>query len=159
MKYTVRQATPTGKSDPTYGNEYIVHFNEDQREVKLSRKQPVDEGQEMFGTIVDGKYGAYFKKDATQWNPSPSTNTTSQALTPNGVVTKPYVKPAYKDNSDGQRQGMCLNNAANFVNALGEAVEPSVWAKTVHTYASALYLLGDLNQESSVQAAKDVFGV
>lgn len=141
MQYTVRQATATGKSDATYGDEYIVHFEGDAREVKLSRKQPVVAGQVENGTIVDGKYGAYFKKD-----PFVPGQKATGAPAPSSVPSK----PAYKDNSDGQRQGMCLNNAANFVAAQHPSdpnripLNYTEWANEVHAYASALYALGDL---------------
>jgi hypothetical protein len=140
--YTVRQATPTGKSDPTYGDEYIVHFEEDAREVKLSRKKAVVAGQTEEGTIIAGKYGAYFKKAPQAYAPkapsAPSTPTT-------GAPAKSYAR---KDNSDGQRQGMCINNATLYVNTTTPAdTKPLTydeWAKEVHAYASALYALGDL---------------
>lgn len=138
MKYTVKNATQTGKVDAKFGTEYLVNFNEDDRVVKMSRQKPVEVGQEENGTIVDSKYGAYFKKDPYVQQPS------------GGVVnpTKKEWTPIKKDNSDGQRQGMCLNNAANFVNNhLGLEVDPKVWAETVHSFATALYNLGDLKEE------------
>jgi hypothetical protein len=140
--YTIRQATPTGKNDPTYGAEYIVHFNEDEREVKMSRKQPVTVGQTEDGTIVDGKYGAYFKK--APYNPN-------RAQAPAAAAPAPRTPYKRTDNSDGQRQGMCLNNAANYVNAKSSGQEPvdfDTWAKTVFAYAQALYSLGNLSAEA-----------
>lgn len=131
MKYTVRQATATGKVDPTYGAEYLVHFNEDPREVKMSRQNPIAVGQEENGTIVDGKFGAYFKKDPYQGGAPASSGGRSFA--------------PRKDNSDGQRQGMCINNAASYIaNAIKEPLPADKWATAVHKYATALYQLGDL---------------
>jgi hypothetical protein len=150
MKYTVRQATPTGKTDATYGAEFIVHFNEDDREVTMSRKQPVQLGQEENGTIVNGKYGAYFKKDPYQ-------------PTPQGGTVNPTEKkwtPIKRANSDGQRQGMCVNNAANYVNGLKfeQALTNREWAQLVHDYASTLYNLGDLKtNEITAETVASVF--
>jgi hypothetical protein len=148
--YTVRQATATGKTDPTYGDEYIVHFEEDDREVKLSRKKPVVPGQTEDGTIVAGKYGAYFKKAPRDFA---APKATGGASTP--VTGKPAPSYARKDNSDGQRQGMCINNAALYVNATTAAGDKPLteqeWAKLVHGYASALYSLGDLHQTVALE--------
>lgn len=139
-KYTVRQATATGKTDPKFGIEYIVHFNEDDREVKLSRQKEVEVGQEENGSIVNSKYGAYFKKDP--YVPPKETPTTGTTDTP--VSKAPYRRA---DNSDGQRQGMCFNNAANYVNDRSgeEPVDFDTWARTVFAYAQALYRLGNLD--------------
>lgn len=145
MQYTVRQATPTGKVDSTYGTEYIVHFLDDQREVKMSRQKPVMEGQIENGTIVDGKFGAYFKKDP--FVPG-QTSTPVQPATSSFVTTKP--------SSDGMRQGMCINNAANYVNALEAKLGYSEWAKEVHGYASALYSQGDLAEIYDETATDDL---
>lgn len=157
MKYTVRQATATGKVDPKFGTEYIVHFNEDDREVKMSRQKPVEIGQEENGTIVNSKYGAYFKKDPFVPQPqTSSTETTTQPTT--GAPARNYVR---KDNSDGMRQGMCINNAANYVNALEfpKALTDREWASLVHDYATALYILGDLKEPEEAALAETVAGV
>jgi hypothetical protein len=68
---------------------------------------------------------------------------------PSNVAYNP--KPAYKDNSDGQRQGMCFNNAANYVNSRKDSDNYTAeqWAEWVHKYANALYKLGDLGGETS----------
>lgn len=62
-------------------------------------------------------------------------------------------RSTYKDNSDGQRQGMCFNNAANYVSKnlieSGKALMPDEWAAKVHEYANALYKLGDLRSSES----------
>ena len=141
MKYTVKSFAPTGKNDPTYGTEYVVHFNEDDREVKMSRVKPISEGQEENGQIINGKFGAYFKKDAYNPNQAPASQPNTSSALPK------EAKPVWKDNQDGQKQGMCINNAANYVNAQYEAGKPlraSEWAEAVHGYASELYALGDL---------------
>lgn len=64
-----------------------------------------------------------------------------------------------KDNSDGQRQGMCINNAANYINTNNTKELSAVeWAKIVHSYASELYNLGDINksQPNKVDVVADV---
>lgn len=54
-------------------------------------------------------------------------------------------KREWKDTSDGQRQGMCFNNAAAYVAANSEkTLTPHQWADAVFKYASALYSKGDL---------------
>ena len=59
-------------------------------------------------------------------------------------------KPAYKDNSDGQRQGMCFNNATSYVNSTVDSnLSPAAWARQVYDYANALYALGDLGGSES----------
>lgn len=62
MRYTVKNASPTGKLDETYGTEYLVNFNEDERTVRMSRRNPVQPGAEFIGEIINNpKYGVYFK--------------------------------------------------------------------------------------------------
>lgn len=162
-EFTIKTATPTGKTDPTYGDEYYVQFEEDTRAVKMSRKAVPQPGGKENGQIIDGKYGAYFKKDPYQ--PTPQ----------GGAVNVPAKKwtPIKRDNSDGQRQGMCLNNAANYVNTLEfeKALTDREWAQLVHSYATALYRLGDLKDvedqpapaelpiAEAPKAVQDVFGV
>lgn len=61
----------------------------------------------------------------------------------------PGSSSGYHDNSDGQRQGMCFNNAAAYLNYVadpGKALTPNKWAAAVWTYAQALYQRGDLNK-------------
>jgi len=76
-------------------------------------------------------------------------------------VGKPVWTPK-KDNSDGMRQGMCINNAANYVNSLEfpQALTDREWASLVHSYATALYILGDLKEaeEITAETVAGVFG-
>jgi len=66
MKYTVKNATPSGEQSQ-YGIEYLVNFNEDDRTVRISRKFPIKDGAEFIGEIIDNpKYGAYFKSAPKQ---------------------------------------------------------------------------------------------
>lgn len=142
--YTVKQATATGKVTAKFGTEYIVHFNEDEREVKMSRQKPVEVGQEEHGTIVDSRYGAYFKKDP--YNPD---------LAKTADPVKKQWAPMRKDNSDGMRQGMCMNNAANYVNSLDTGpLTPKDWAKAVYSFATELYELGDLGYKDAPEDIK-----
>lgn len=151
-KYTVKAFAATGKNDPKFGAEYKVVFNEDAREVTLSRKSPVVEGQEENGEIVAGKYGAYFKKDPFVPSQTAANTGAASAGTPAAQPAPKYVPFKKTDNSDGMRQGMCINNAANFVNSLDAPnMDDKEWAKMVHAYATALYRLGDLNAEEEVE--------
>lgn len=144
-KYTVKQVKPTGKEDATYGTEYHVQFNEDDRVVTVSRKTEVTVGQEFNGEIKDGKFGAYFKKDP--FVPASSAASTS----------KPSFTPR-KDNSEGMKMGMCINNAANFVNAIATPeMTDTDWANMIHAYASALYTLGDLVATPAEEPLVDPF--
>lgn len=62
-------------------------------------------------------------------------------------------KREYKDNSDGQRQGMCINNAAEYVKSVATTkLTPNDWALRVHEYADALYSLGDLGVQANNEA-------
>lgn len=54
-----------------------------------------------------------------------------------------------KDNSDGQRQGMCINNANAYVVANNKNLSAKEWAQLTHSYAQALYSLGDLTKEEA----------
>lgn len=145
-KYTVKQVKPTGKVDEKFGTEYHVQFNEDDRVVKVSRKTEVTVGQEFDGEIKDNSYGAYFKSAPRDFT------ATAGSAAPAGTRRAPFVR---KDNSDGMRQGMCINNAANFVNALSFAdMTADAWATMVYDYANALYAKGDLTGEVADQAAE-----
>lgn len=162
-KYTIQTAIPTGKSSPMYGTEFHVKFAENEGTFKLWYKTPPTEGQVQEGTIDGWK----FKKAKKEWNGNEGGGSATPDAEP--VQSKPaYQKPAYKDNSDGMRQGMCFNNAANYVNALTLELTEEDWAKTVYGYANALYLLGDLGKEKPVQevplteapkSVQEVFGV
>lgn len=142
-KYTVDKAMPTGEDHPKFGTEYVVKFNESEQSFKLWYQSEPQPGKVQWGTIN----GTKFKKER-----KPEDTSAPQSFS---------KKSTYKDNSDGQRQGMCVNNAANYVNAAaldsGQPVDAKTWAKMVHQYATALYRLGDLKQaEVEGEVAKDV---
>jgi len=148
--YTVKAAMPTGKKSPTYGVEYYIQFEEDAGSYALWFKTEPKPGQEIDGNID----GSKFKKVKKEWKPDGK----GGAVNP----TEKKWTPVRKDNSDGQRQGMCLNNAANYVNTLEfkKALTDREWAELVHSYATALYVLGDLkpNEEITAATVAGVFG-
>ena len=149
---------PTGKANEKFGKEFYVQFDESEQAFPLWFKEAPAVGKEIDGEISNGK----FKKIRKEWTPN--------AADPD---PKPVTgaKPAYKDNSDGMRQGMCFNNAANFVNTLvfEKTLTDREWADLTFAYAQALYLKGDLNvpvegsqeevvEKDPVETVKEVFG-
>lgn len=106
-------------------------------------------GQKYYGEVKQetSKAGNSYNRFHRLTRPdAPPTTTPSSSSTTN--------RPPYKDNSDGQRQGMCFNNAATFVSnhveLLTQVSRPAAehWAKIVYEYANALYLMGDLGKQS-----------
>ncbi len=156
--FTVKSTMPTGKANEKFGQEFYVQFNESEQAFPLWFKSAPEIGKEIDGEIKDGK----FKKIRKEWNPNAA---------PEGDAKGPApARVPYKDNSDGMRQGMCFNNAANFVNTLvfEKTLTDREWADLTFAYAQALYLKGDLNvpvegsqQEAEPDAAdtvKELFG-
>lgn len=148
--YTVKTTMPTGKTDPKFGTEFYVQFNEDERAFPLWYKEAPAVGKTQEGEIINGK----FKKAKKEWKPTAEATDTPTTST----------KPAWKDNSDGMRQGMCFNNAANYVNTLEfpQPLTDSEWADTVFAYAQALYRKGDLSvapegSQDTDESMKDKF--
>ena len=141
---------PTGKNNATYGVEYYVKFNESEDTFRLWFKKAPEAGQTIDGDIADGK----FKKAKKEWKPQEGGGSTGQG------GTSPAPSRSYKDNSDGMRQGMCINNAANYVNSLEfpKALTDREWAELVHSYATALYILGDLKAPITEETVAAVFG-
>ena len=128
-----------------YGTEFHVKFAENEGTFKLWYKETPQEGKEQYGTIDGWKFKKASKQDLEQQGIAPSTPTVSSS------TSKPYSKPAYKDNSDGMRQGMCFNNAAAYVlNVSPEPLSPNEWAKAVNSYAQALYLVSELSKDVPV---------
>lgn len=172
-KYTIQTAIPTGKQSPMYGTEFHVKFAENEGTFKLWYKTPPTEGQVQEGDIDGWK----FKKAKKEWDGNSGGDASSASATAPSTGGKPAYQPrVYKDNSDGMRQGMCFNNAANYVEAISpEPLAPAAWAKAVYAYAQALYLLGDLAVEATVvppaeqpkevpiteapKSVQDIFGV
>lgn len=147
-KYTIEKVSPTGKQSPMYGTEYHVKFVENEGHFKLWYKSAPTEGQVQEGTIDGWK----FKKAKKEFNPDNQESTQETTSAP-----KPTASRApYKDNSDGMRQGMCFNNASQYVlNVSPEPLAPAEWAKAVNAYAQALYLVSELSKEPiEVEAPK-----
>jgi hypothetical protein len=145
--FTVKSVMPTGKTHATYGTEFYVQFNEVEQAFPLWFKSAPEIGTPVGGEINGGK----FKKVKKEYTPEATPST------PGGASSSAPRAP-YKDNSDGMRQGMCINNAANYVNSLDFPKGPltdAEWAQTVFSYANALYRLGDLTkaQEGSQDVA------
>lgn len=151
-KYTVESVMPTGKSHETFGTEFHVKFNENQGSFKLWYKNPPTPGQEQYGTINGWKFTKAKREDVPQGGSvSPVTSSATPAAEPVAYKSK------YKDNSDGMRKGMAINNAATYVNAATpEPLSPEKWAQTVSSYAKALYDVSELEDvDTTVQ---DIFG-
>lgn len=146
--FTVKSTMPTGKKNEKFGQEFYVQFNETEQAFPLWFKEAPAVGKEIEGEISNGK----FKKVRKEWKPQEEGGSKS----PSGGSPS---RSQYKDNSDGMRQGMCFNNAANYVNTLefGKALTDTEWADIVFSYAQALYRKGDLNvtPEGSQEEAKD----
>lgn len=158
-KYTIENSMPTGKTHDMYGTEYQVKFHQNEGTFKLWYKQAPTVGQEQEGTIDGWK----FTKAKKEYTPAPTGESKSAE-----IVQKPkpaYAGKTFKDNSDGMRQGMCFNNASNYVNAIssGTSLTPKQWSKSVFGYAKELYDLGDLNQEAPkedlMETVQEVFGL
>jgi hypothetical protein len=138
MTYTISTILPAGETHEMYGTKYVVKFAEDAQTYELWFKKQPDVGSTLEGTIEGGK----FKKEKKAWD---------------GGAKQPYKKPfgaVQADKNDGQRQGMCINNAAQFVLAKSEkTLTPSEWADAVFKYATALYSKGDMKATTTTQGA------
>ena len=131
--YTISNVMATGEESEKFGHEYYVKFAESADTVKVWRKTEPKEGDVWNGKIDGNKFvKPPYNPEAKKTAPAASTKATG-----------------YKrvDNSDGQRQGMCINNAANYVNnTQGDKLEAKDWANMVHSFAQALYNKGDLTK-------------
>lgn len=147
--YTVKAAMGTGKTSQMYGVEYYVQFADTEGSYALWFKKEPQVGDKVDGTIT----GSKFKKAKKEWKPQEGGSSQDQSGT-----SRPPSR-SYKDNSDGMRQGMCINNAANYVNALEfpKILTDREWADLVHSYATALYVLGDLQQSEEAKTVAGIF--
>jgi hypothetical protein len=102
-KLTIKSVTPTGKVDQGFGVPYYVTFEEVEGSVYAQKKTEPQVGDEWWGKVEDGKFGLKFVKDP--YNPNQE----------NRVVPTGDAPRTFKDNSDGMRQGMAINNAAKYV--------------------------------------------
>lgn len=138
MTYTISNLIESGESHETYGTKYIVKFAESPETFELWFKKPPATGSTIEGTID----GTKFKKAKTFGSQS------------GGGQSSTGRKPYKVDNSDGQRQGMTINNAAQYVqHTATKPLSPVEWADAVYKYATALYSKGDLK---AVQRAENV---
>lgn len=156
--FTIKATMPTGKKSDTYGKEYFVQFNEMEDAPALWFAKEPTVGQEVD---LEKNDKGQWKKVKKEWKPGPKSA--------NGGSATPAVgRAAYKDNSDGMRQGMCFNNASLYLNTLYEAgiytkpLTTSEWAEAVYNFAQALYLTGDLKQQEEasndvIEGVKDIF--
>jgi len=105
-----------------YGNKkYYVLFQGESENVPLSAKNEPQVGDEKYGEIVEGQYGKYFK---TAKDPNKSFGGGS------------------KYDGDGQKQGMAIKSAADYVTRHSDKkLPPEQFAKAVEAYATALYNL------------------
>jgi hypothetical protein len=143
MNHTIKSVMPTGKSDPKFGTEFYIQFEEMNDAPSFWFKAQPDIGSTLD---IEKNDKGQWKKVKKPWNPTQSAQSSPQSSSSqssSGSTSK------YKDNSDGMRQGMCINNAANFVNGLdfGRILPDKEWANAVWSYARALYELGDLTSE------------
>lgn len=145
-QHEITNVLKTGKSSPQFGDEYMVKFADHADSIKVWRKEKnaPTEGASWEGDIVNGK----FVKPPYEGK----------------AEDKPAAKPFSRkiDNSDGQKQGMCINNAAASL-VFHNFEDDAEWAEAVHKRATALYSLGDLNPSEQVTDdlanVKNIFGV
>lgn len=144
-KFTVKAAMSSGKKSPTYGTEYYVQVDEMDDTATLWFKTAPKVGSEIELEQVKGVW----KKVKVPYTPKSQTTD----------VAKKQWTPMKKDNSDGMRQGMCINNAANYVNSLEfkKALTDKEWAELVHSYATALYVLGDLKAPAEAEKVSELY--
>lgn len=150
-KLTIKQVMATGEESEKYGKAYHVQFEENDTPVTKWSMKELKVGDNLYGEVKDGK----FVKDP--YNPS--------------AGQKQFESKKNNDaRNDGQRQGMCINNAATYVAQFSpEKLSATDWAKEVHKYASALYAIGDLENfmddltdadlMEKMTAVEQVFGV
>lgn len=146
-KYHIQKVIPTGKKEIMFGKpteEFHVKFAENEGTFKLWYQKPPVEGQEQWGVIDGWK----FKKEKAPEPPQTSTDSGE-------FVPRKTRSVLDKERSDGMRQGMCINNAAEYVKQI-EKLDPKEWAATVHAYAQELYLVSDLYHEAPQDVVQQV---
>lgn len=157
--HTINTLTKTGTSDATYGTEYYVKFNGQNDTFKLWFQKEPEVGTEIEGKIYQGDYGMRFKKKPRDPNATPSR--TPMKASPKKNPFTPGV-----NREDGMKQGMCVNNAANYVLKVTELngieLDPEEWAKKVNQYANALYAKSELSLDpvaaEEVNTVNSLFG-
>jgi len=152
--FHISDVMPTGEKSTQFGDEYHVKFAESAETFKLWYKKEPKAGMTQWGDIN----GTKFKKDGGLKD-----DDAAPAAPPQGV--RRSYDSVEKDKSDGARQGMCMNNAANYVNSQSDdKLSPAKWADAVYKYATALYRQGDLTmvddgKNDVPSTVEEVFGV
>lgn len=150
--YTVSSVHRAFDDADSYGNVTdSVTFNETTGSFlyKHAPTTEVKEGTKLYGHTEQvtsknsGKEYHVFKKDKIPDEEYSASKAPGRAF-----------KKAQDDRGDGMRQGMCINNAANYVNSQNLTLGEGEWATMVYGYANALYALGDL--KVSEDTAQDV---
>lgn len=142
-EYTVKHVKPNidkesgQQREDNYGNKkYYVLFEGEEENVPLSAKFEPKAGDKKYGEIVQGEYGKYFKG---------SKNPNAPAFGGGG---------GSKYDSDGQKQGMAIKSACDYVTKHSTAkLSPLEFAGAVEKYATALYNLNLKKQEVAPSAA------
>lgn len=137
---TIKQVMPTGDTHEKYGKEYHIQFAEVDTPVKKWSTKELAAGDILYGEVKDGK----FVKD--EYKPTPGFKAGER-------------KRENEARTDGMRQGMCMNNAANYVAQMFPDLKEKEWAKKVWGYANALYSLGDLDGFDESMTADETAGM
>lgn len=144
QNYTVQFANKLDGQDQ-YGNvTYSVQFQGEQGSclVRVRGDRTINPGDTMFGRI-DELTGRTSGKPYRKFTREQQDQQTPQATTP------------HKEGGAGAKQGMCLNNAAAYLTAVGsEKLSPQDFAKEVESYARELYEI-DLTKTPEIDL-KDV---
>ena len=122
VKPNIDKETNQQRAD-NYGNfKWYVKFQGEADTVPASFRTEPKKGEEKYGSIEEGQYGKYFKG----------------AKNPNAIG----FSSGKVDNSDGQKQGMCIKAAAEYVTQHSkDKLSPIMFAAAVEAYATALYNL------------------
>ena len=140
--YTINTALPAGETHDTYGTKYVVKLAELPETFEMWFKKEPAQGDKIDGSVENGR----FKKEKKSWGGTGTSST--------NTFKKPFVPQT--DKSDGMRQGMCMNNAAAYVQVNATTPLTAVeWAEAVYKYATALYSKGDLKAVTGTVDASD----
>jgi hypothetical protein len=143
MKYTLQDYNEKGQ-DARGNHKLYANFKEYENgtvSVYWAVKSLPRLGETFDGEITVGEYGPRFSRTFDQNQQS------YQRTSANGAPAgRPTSRP---DNSDGQRQGMAINNAAQYVKEWaikeGKKLSPAEYAQAVKAYAVAIYTNSDLS--------------
>lgn len=142
--YTISSAKRLDGQD-NYGNVTDSVYFEGEKDSALYKHAPtttVEKGVKVYGIIEElpTKAGGTYRKFSKKQVPEDVEN---ESTPQNGSQTRSKVPTSRPDNSDGQRQGMSINNAAKYVieSAVKDSIslEPSELADEIRRYAKAIY--------------------